>query len=116
MKYNDFTLTIYNVHGKYEICVFPTHSDSNRHSGYAYSLRSDWTCVLTSGWKGQEMASLKVPTALLLNPDTSFNSFGYNAEKTYADIAADGDDEGRSYKEYYFFHRFKKMLKEVCKY
>lgn len=62
------------------------------------------------------MASLKVPTALLLNPDTSFNSFGYNAEKTYADIAADGDDEGRSYKEYYFFHRFKKMLKEVCKY
>lgn len=86
------------------------------HSGYAYSLRSDWTCVLTSGWKGQEMASLKVPTALLLNPDTSFNSFGYNAEKTYADLAADGDDEGRSYKEYYFFHRFKKMLKEVCKY
>lgn len=91
------------------------------HSGYAYSFRSDWTCVLTNEWKDQElMASLKVPTALLLNPDKSFNSFGYNAEKTYADIATDGDDDGRSLKEYYFFHRFKKMLKatftKVCKY
>lgn len=91
------------------------------YSGYAYSFRSDWTCVLTNEWKDQElMASLKVPTALLLNPDKSFNSFGYNAEITYADIATDGDDDGRSFTEYYFFHRFKKMLKaiftKVCKY
>lgn len=89
------------------------------HSGYAYSFISDWACVLTNEWKGQKMASHKVPTALLLNSDKSFNSFGYEAEETYADIATDGEDEGRSFKEYYFFHRFKKTLKttftKVCK-
>lgn len=90
------------------------------HSGYAYSWKSDWTCILTNKWKCQNMASLKVPTALLLNPDKSFNSFGYEAEETYADIATDGKGEGRSFKEYYFFHRFKETLKatfaKVCKF
>lgn len=81
------------------------------HSGYAFSFRSDWTRVFTNEWKGQKIASYKVSTALLLNPDKSFNSFGYEAEETYADIALYGEDEGRSFKEYYFFHRFKKTLK-----
>lgn len=91
-----------------------------KYSGYAYSFKSDWACVLTNEWKCQEMSSYKVPTALLLNPDKSFNSFGYEAEETYANIATDGDDEGRSFTEYYFFHQFKKTLKttftKVCKY
>lgn len=90
------------------------------HSGYAFSFRSDWTRVFTNEWKGQKIASYKVSTALLLNPDKSFNSFGYEAEETYADIALYGEDEGRSFKEYYFFHRFKKTLKttftKVCKF
>lgn len=88
------------------------------YSGYAYSFKSDWTKVFMNKWEGGQLTSHKAPTTLLLNPDTSFNSFGYEAEKTYADIAADGDDEGLSCTEYYFFHRFKMMLKttltKVC--
>lgn len=85
-------------------------------SGYAYSFIHDWTCVFTNKWEGQKMVSHKVPTALLLNPDKSFNSFGHEAEETYKDIATVGDDEGRSCQEYYFFHSFKKTLTKVCKY
>lgn len=88
------------------------------YSGYAYSFDSEWTKVLLNKWEGGNLASYKAPTALLLNPDKSFNSFGYEAEKTYANIAEEDDDEGRSCKEYYFFHRFKMMLKttlsKVC--
>lgn len=81
------------------------------YSGYAYSFKSDWTKVFMNKWEGGQLTSHKAPTTLLLNPDTTFNSFGYEAEKTYADIATDGDDDGRSCTEYYFFHRFKMMLK-----
>lgn len=38
------------------------------------------------------------------------SSNGYEAERAYGYIAADGGDEGRSYKEYYFFHQFKMTL------
>lgn len=89
------------------------------YSGYAYSFKSNWAKVFMNKWEGGQLTSHKAPTALLLNPDKSFNSFGYQAEKTYAEIAENDDDEGRSCKEYYFFHRFKMMLKssltKVCK-
>lgn len=88
------------------------------YSGYAHSYKSDWTKVLLNKWEGFQMTSYKAPTVLLLNPDKSFNSFGYEAERTFANIAEEGDDEDRSYKEYYFFHRFKMMLRtslaKVC--
>lgn len=77
------------------------------YSGYAYSYRSDWTKIFVNKWEGSQLFTHKAPTALLLNPDKSFNSFGYEAEKTYADIA---ENEGRSCEEYYFFQRFKMML------
>ncbi|XP_062582494.1 heat shock 70 kDa protein 12A-like [Saccostrea cucullata] len=81
------------------------------YSGYAYSFKSDWAKVHMNKWEGGQLSSFKAPTALLLNPDKSFNSFGFEAEKTYSEIATDGDEEGRTCKEYYFFHRFKMMLK-----
>lgn len=88
------------------------------YSGYAYSYTSDWTEVFINRWEGGQKLTHKAPTALLLNPDKSFNSFGYEAVKTYANIATEGDDEGGSYKEYHFFHRFKMRLTtsfmEVC--
>lgn len=89
------------------------------YSGYAYSFKSNWTKVFMNKWEGGQLTSHKAPTALLLNPDKSFNSFGYEAEKIYGDIATNGDDEGQSSQEYYFFHRFKMMLKssltKVCR-
>lgn len=87
------------------------------YSGYAYSYKADWTKVFINRWEGGQLVTHKAPTALLLNPDKSFNSFGYKAERTFANIAEEGDDEDRS-KEYYFFHRYKMTLRtslaKVC--
>ncbi|XP_062603213.1 heat shock 70 kDa protein 12A-like [Saccostrea cucullata] len=81
------------------------------YSGYAFSSKSEWTKVQTNIWPSSNQMSSKTPTALLLNPDKSFNSFGYDAEKNYADLAEEDEDE---YKDYYYFHRFK-MLLHNCK-
>lgn len=80
------------------------------YSGYAFSFKSDWSTVFANTWKGDNLTSVKAPTALLLNPDKTFNSFGYEAEKRYTNIATGGDCEGRSCKEYYYFFRFKNTL------
>ncbi|XP_062582367.1 heat shock 70 kDa protein 12A-like [Saccostrea cucullata] len=82
------------------------------YSGYAYSFKSDCTKILMNKWEGGQLTSYKTPTSLLLNPDKSFNSFGFEAEKIYSDVATDGeDDEGYTCKDYYFFQRFKMILK-----
>ena len=47
----------------------------------------------------------KTPTCLLLKPDLSFDSFGYEAIEKYA--ALQDESEG---KEYLFFNRFKMAL------
>lgn len=81
------------------------------YSGYAFSSKSEWTKVQTNVWPSSNQMSSKTPTALLLNEDETFNSFGYDAEKNFAEIAEEGDD---SYKDFYYFHRFK-MLLHNCK-
>lgn len=81
------------------------------YSGYAFSSKSEWTKVQTNVWPSSNQMSSKTPTALLLNKDETFNSFGYEAEKNFADMAEEGDD---SYKDVYYFHRFK-MLLHNCK-
>lgn len=81
------------------------------YSGYAFSSKSEWTKVQTNVWPSSNQMSSKTPTALLLNKDETFNSFGYDAEKNFAEIAEEGDD---SYKDFYYFHRFK-MLLHNCK-
>ena len=80
------------------------------YSGYAFSAKSEWTKVQTNIWPSSNQMSSKTPTALLLKPDESFHSFGYDAEKAYAELAEDGDE----YKDFYYFHRFK-MLLHNCK-
>lgn len=47
----------------------------------------------------------KTPTCLLLRPDLSFDSFGYEAIEKYAGL----EDEGEE-KEYLFFKHFKMAL------
>ncbi|XP_062594009.1 heat shock 70 kDa protein 12B-like [Saccostrea cucullata] len=74
------------------------------YSGYAYSFKDNWTKIKTSDWSNWNPMSHKAPTALLLNPDRTFNSFGYEAEKNYIDLLESGD------KDYYFFQRFKMIL------
>ena len=52
----------------------------------------------------QGYSTLKTPTCLLLNPDKSFNSFGYEAQDKFAEL------EDYEAQEYYYFERFKMIL------
>ena len=78
------------------------------YSGYAFSLSCDELTfyspqVWNSGHGG--MTSLRTPTSLLLNPDQTFHSFGFEAEDKFADLAASDEHHG-----FYFFRRFKMEL------
>lgn len=81
------------------------------YSGYAFSARDDFQKeplkINANVWNAgaRSLMSHKAPTALLLNPDKSFNSFGYDAENNFAQLAEDDEHH-----EYYFFHHFKMVL------
>ncbi|KAL5016488.1 hypothetical protein ScPMuIL_006077 [Solemya velum] len=81
------------------------------YSGYAFSFRHEYdrdpAKVHGRLWQSKTglLASMKTPTGLLLNPDTSFAAFGYEAENIYNERAL--TDE---HKEYYFFQKFKMVL------
>ncbi|XP_065932202.1 heat shock 70 kDa protein 12A-like [Magallana gigas] len=77
------------------------------YSGYAYSFKYEWTKVKINNWGGGENLSYKTPSVLLLNPDQSFNSFGYQAERKYAELAENGSE----CKKYFYFQRFKMILR-----
>ena len=47
---------------------------------------------------------MKAPTCLLLNPNQSFNSFGYEAKDKFADLE---EEEAR---QYFYFDCFKIIL------
>ena len=52
----------------------------------------------------QGYATMKAPTCLLLNPNKSFNSFGYEAQDKFAEL------EEEDAREYYYFENFKMVL------
>ena len=81
-------------------------------SGYAFSLKSwfetDPSKISTNQtWvAGQKnLISLKTPTCVLLQPDKSFHSFGFEAEEKYAELALEDQHDS-----WYFFKRFKMSL------
>lgn len=78
------------------------------YSGYVFSLLNDQKQfngphVWYAGQGG--MFYPKTPTSLLLNPDRSFNSFGFEAETEYTTLASEKREQ-----EYFFFQRFKMDL------
>ncbi|OWF39272.1 heat shock 70 kDa protein 12A-like [Mizuhopecten yessoensis] len=81
------------------------------YSGYAFSAKDDFRKeplkINANVWNAgaRSLMSHKAPTALLLNPDKTFNSFGYEAENNFSQLAEEGE-----HKDYYFFHRFKMFL------
>jgi len=88
------------------------------YSGYAFSSKDEFEknplkISANVNWNSGNMLSHKAPTAVLLNPDRSFNSFGYQAENNYSLIAG-ADDENEN--EFFYFHRFKMILHKnsVC--
>ena len=62
-------------------------------SGYAYSFKSDPNNIMMNSNWGNEAGhtSYKAPTCVMTNPDGSFHSFGYEAEKGFSQL--DPDDE-----------------------
>lgn len=78
------------------------------YSGYVFSLGVDQTkFYFPQTWAAGhgELVSLKTPTSLLLNPDQTFNSFGYEAEDKFAELAFDEKEA-----EFYHFRKFKMDL------
>lgn len=80
-------------------------------SGYAFSFRHEYEQdplrVNASQWTtGSRMSiSLKTASTVLFRPDKSFDSFGFEAEDRYSELAL--DDEHR---DWFYFRRFKMML------
>lgn len=82
------------------------------YSGYAFSFKDEYlmdpTRIMTNTtWVAghKNLFSQKTPTCILLKPDKSFHSFGYEAEDAYTDLANEG-----KHRPWYFFRRFKMML------
>lgn len=82
------------------------------YSGYAFSLKHDYQSdpakiSVNQNWVAGSMAlvSLKAPTVVLFNEKKEFQSFGYEAENEYSELALDGEHQ-----HFYFFSRFKMRL------
>ena len=76
------------------------------YSGYAFSLKNEPSKIYTNkGWNTDNLISFKTPTCVLLNPQKQFDSFGYEAENKYVELAEDDKHEG-----WLLFRRFKMIL------
>ncbi|XP_045189727.2 heat shock 70 kDa protein 12A-like [Mercenaria mercenaria] len=78
------------------------------YSGYAFSFRDRPLSIKTnSGWNAgsQRLISQKTPTCVLVNPEKEFDSFGFDAENKFADLAEDD-----RHKEWLLFRHFKMSL------
>ncbi|XP_052790119.1 heat shock 70 kDa protein 12A-like [Mya arenaria] len=77
------------------------------YSGYAFSHSNNPFKVGTFLWKsGQEsLISQKTPTSILLNPEGSFHSFGFEAEDKFANLS-----EAEEHGDWRLFRQFKMLL------
>jgi len=77
-------------------------------SGYAYSFKNSPMKIQTNaGWNAgtEKLISYKTPTCVLLNPSNEFDSFGFEAENKYVDLADQKELVG-----WLLFRRFKMIL------
>ncbi|KAK3578319.1 hypothetical protein CHS0354_004229 [Potamilus streckersoni] len=82
------------------------------YSGWAFSFKHEYatdpTKIGARQWYGGQLVSMKAPTTVLIKPDgRTFDSFGYEAESKYSELASEDNNE---YKRWYYFRRFKMML------
>ncbi|XP_060585384.1 heat shock 70 kDa protein 12A-like [Ruditapes philippinarum] len=81
------------------------------YSGYAFSFSNKPNDIHTNpNWVAgsQQLISLKCPSTVLLKPDKTFHSFGFEAENKYMDLADDS-----KHHSWYLFRRFKMTLYET---
>ena len=78
------------------------------YTGFAFSFNrgnEQDEIILNREWTSEQGdITLKTPTCLLLNPDLSFNSFGYDAMDTYVELQNEREEQK------YFFQHFKMAL------
>ena len=83
------------------------------YSGYAFALRHEFNAdplkATANQWNvgSRSSVSLKTPTCILFSPDKKYDSFGYEAEDKYANLALDDHHH-----DWYYFRRFKMSLYE----
>jgi len=71
-------------------------------SGYAFSTNYDPLKIyINPTWYALWLETHKTPTCVLLNPSGQFDSFGYEAEDTFADLVEDQEHTG-----WMFFQNF----------
>lgn len=77
-------------------------------SGFAFAFNNkegEKSIHMNKEWgTDQGCSTLKTPTCLLLNPNKSFNSFGYEAQDRFAEL------EEEEAQQYYYFEKFKMIL------
>ena len=62
---------------------------------------------MTNKWEGGSLLSHKAPTCVLFDGEGKFDSFGYEAEERYMELATDEDEDVN---EWFYFQRFKMKL------
>ena len=79
------------------------------YSGFAFSFIKDEgkdSVFMNREWLNEQgTRTSKTPTCLLLKPDLSFASFGYEAVEKYANLQDENSEQ-----KYYFFQHFKMDL------
>ena len=79
-------------------------------SGYALSVydeyRKDPLCIHSFGWPSKSDGYIhhKTLSAVLLNPEGKFHSFGYDAEWNFTNL------EAEEHSKWYYFQNFKMKL------
>ncbi|XP_052792927.1 heat shock 70 kDa protein 12A-like isoform X2 [Mya arenaria] len=79
-------------------------------SGFAYSIGNNPTEIWANKpwYNGEQLLSLKTPTSVLLKPDKTFHSFGFDAENEYSHLAEENNHEN-----WMLFRRFKMLLHQT---
>ncbi|XP_052814112.1 heat shock 70 kDa protein 12A-like [Mya arenaria] len=86
-----------------ELAVVVAIDFGTSYTGYAFSLKGSRD-VINLQTHGGKLPADRVPSAMLLNPDETFNSFGYDAMDKYSCLSR----EAR--RVYFYFEHFKLLL------
>ncbi|XP_052781208.1 heat shock 70 kDa protein 12B-like isoform X1 [Mya arenaria] len=109
VKFGYNPLVVVEKEKKYSTLLVAAFDFGTTYSGYAFSFMNDPLKVQTNQtWSSRatgRLISLKTSTSVLLNPEGEFDSFGFEAEDSYASKAEDDQHEG-----WRLFRRFKMVL------
>ncbi|KAK3100458.1 hypothetical protein FSP39_020422 [Pinctada imbricata] len=99
---------VVNEEIKHEKLVVAAIDFGTHGSGFAFCTRSNYRNkqkIDYQTWNSGTSLTYKAPTSVLLKPDGTFQSFGYDAERDYNDL--DSDEDRRTH---YLFRQFKMTL------